>query len=332
MKPQVYKFGGVAVGSADAIRRAIVHIGAAAPNVAVVVSAMNGVTDLLLGAGQAALRSQRARWEAAIAQFRSRHLEVIDELIASPHTRKYLHNSVDDDMEQMKAMTESIYILGELTQRTQDALVARGERTAASILCWALEEAGIAAAYLDATQFIRTERRFGAIWPNLGACQRAAKRIPRYLQRGCVVMPGYIAAGPDGSLVTLGRGGSDLSAAILARSIGAEQVTLFKEVDGLMTADPKSVPDARVIPELHYREAAELAYYGAKVLHPRTMIPLVDRNIPLVVRNTFNDGPGTRIAGDVQSGAYPVRALTAIHGQALIAIEGKGMTGIPGVA
>jgi aspartokinase/homoserine dehydrogenase 1 len=333
MKPQVYKFGGVAVGSADAIRRAIVHIRAAAPNVAVVVSAMNGVTDLLLGAGQAALRGKRAQWEAAVAQFRSRHFDVIDDLIASPDTRKSLRGNIDAAAEQMTAMTESIYVLGELTQRTQDALVARGERAVTSIVAAALDEAGIVAAYIDATELIRTERRFGAIWPNLGACQRAAKAIPRYFEDGVVVvMPGYIATGPDGSLVTLGRGGSDFSAAILARSIGAAQLTLFKEVDGLMTADPKSVPDARVVAEMHYREAAELAYYGAKVLHPRTMIPLVDRHIPLVVRNTFHDGDGTRIAGDVKSGAYPVRALTAIHGQALIAIEGKGMTGIPGVA
>ena len=110
-------------------------------------------------------------------------------------------------------------------------------------------------------------------------------------------------------------------------------MTLFKEVDGLMTADPKSVPDARVIAELHYREAAELAYYGAKVLHPRTMIPLVDRRIPLFVRNSFREtSAGTRIAGDVKPGAYPVKALTAIHRQALVSIEGKGMIGVPGVA
>src|SRR6185436_7057219 len=136
-----------------------------------------------------------------------------------------------------------------------------------------------------------------------------------------------------GEVVTLGRGGTDFSAAILARSINASAVTLFKEVDGLMTADPKSVPSARLLPELHYREAAELAIYGAKVLHPRTMIPLLDRRIPLFVRNTFREGAsGTRIADDVKPGAYPVKALTAIHRQALISIEGSGMIGVPGVA
>src|SRR5207245_403927 len=131
----------------------------------------------------------------------------------------------------------------------------------------------------------------------------------------------------------LGRGGSDFSAAILARSLGASSVTLFKEVARLTTADPKMVPDARVLEEIHYREAAELAFYGAKVLHPRTMIPLVDRRIPLFVRNAFRpESSGTRIAADVKPGPYPVKALTAIHRQALIAIEGKGMIGVPGVA
>ena len=116
-------------------------------------------------------------------------------------------------------------------------------------------------------------------------------------------MPGYLGRGTDGEVVTLGRGGTDFSAAILARCIGARAVTLFKEVDGLMTADPRAVPGARLLPELHYREAAELAFYGAKVLHPRTMIPIVDRRIPLHVRSTFHEQlPGTRIADDVRPG------------------------------
>jgi bifunctional aspartokinase / homoserine dehydrogenase 1 len=269
-----------------------------------------------------------------VAAFESRHFDLIEELIASRDAAERLRRTVAASAHEMTSMTESIAVLKELMPRTQDALVARGERAVAAIFTAALEESGVAAAYVDATDVIHTERRFGALWPDLGACERAAKKhiAPLLGNRVVAILPGYIATGPDGSLVTLGRGGSDFSAAILARSLGAGRLTLFKEVDGLMTADPKSVPDARVIAEMHYREAAELAYYGAKVLHPRTMIPLVDRRIPLLVRNTFHDGAGTRIAGDVKSGAYPVRALTAIHGQALIAIEGKGMTGIPGVA
>ena len=330
-KIDVYKFGGVAVGSADAIRVAAEHVKRAAPRVAVVVSAMNGVTDLLLAASTAALRRDRDAWEKAAGDFEQRHVEVIDALLKS----RTLHEEVSAAARELKAMCESIAVLRELTPRAQDALVARGERLNARLFVAYLAEQDIDAVYIDAVDIISTERRLGSLWPHLPQCERAAKKLiaPLIAKNLIVVMPGFIGSGPDGELVTLGRGGTDFSAAILARSIGAKNVTLWKEIDGLMTADPKAVKPARVIGELHYREAAELAFYGAKVLHPRTMIPLVDRRIPLYVRNTFKpDFPGTRIADDVKPGAYPVKALTAIHKQALVAIEGSGMIGIPGVA
>ena len=334
VRPEVFKFGGVAVGNAEAVRIALAHVRRAAPNVAVVVSAMNGVTDLLLEAGQAALRRDNSLCEEIAAEFESRHIALVDELIASKRRAEELRDVIREFARELRSMMESVAVFDELTPRAQDALVARGERAVARIFAAAAEEAGIAAVYVDATDIIVTERRLGAIWPNLSKCERAAKNkiLPLLADGKVVVIPGYIASGPDGALVTLGRGGSDFSAAIIARSVGARALTLFKEVDGLMTADPKSVPDARVIAELHYREAAELAYYGAKVLHPRTMIPLVDRRIPLLVRNSFRETSGTRIAGDVKPGAYPVKALTAIHRQALVSIEGKGMIGVPGVA
>jgi aspartokinase/homoserine dehydrogenase 1 len=334
-RPEVFKFGGVAVGNADAIRVALAHVSRAAPGVAVVVSAMNGITDLLLEAGQAALRRDRARCDDAAAQVESRHRALVAELVATPDRANALNAVITESVRELRSMTESIAVLGELTPRAQDALVARGERLVAAIFAIAAIEIGIDAVYVDATEVIQTERRLGTLWPNLPKCERAAKKnvVPLLAAGKVVVMPGFLASGPDGSVVTLGRGGSDFSAAILARSIGARALTLFKEVDGLMTADPKSVPAARVIADLHYREAAELAYYGANVLHPRTMIPLVDRRIPLYVRNSFREtSPGTRIAGDVKPGSYPVKALTAIHRQALLSIEGNGMIGVPGVA
>lgn len=334
-RPDVFKFGGVAVGNAEAIRIALGHVRRAGSNVAVVVSAMNGVTDLLLDAGQAALRRYLGRCEEAAAEFESRHLALVEELIASKRRAEELVNVIRDSAREMRSMMDSVSVLEELTPRALDALVARGERAVARIFAAAAQDAGIDAVYVDAVDIIQTERRLGTLWPNLAKCERAAKKhVLLLLAEGkVVVIPGYIASGQDGKLVTLGRGGSDFSAAIIARSVGARALTLFKEVDGLMTADPKSVPVARVIAELHYREAAELAYYGAKVLHPRTMIPLVDRRIPLFVRNTFREtSSGTRIAGDVKPGAYPVKALTAIHRQALVSIEGKGMIGVPGVA
>ncbi len=232
-------------------------------------------------------------------------------------------------------MCQSISVLRELTRRAEDSLVARGERLLARLFVAYLGELRIRASYVDAAEIILIESRLGGLWPNFATCERAAKRhvVPLLGAGKVVVIPGYIGSGPEGEVVTLGRGGSDFSAAIVARSLGARSVTLFKEVDGLMTADPKLVPQARVLGDVHYREAAELAFYGARVLHPRTMIPLVDRGIPLFVRNSFRAQPaGTRIAGDVEPGPYPVKALTAIHRQALIAVEGKGMIGVPGVA
>jgi len=333
---QVYKFGGVAVGSAEAILIAAKHVRNAAPGVAAVVSAANGVTDLLLDAGQSALRGDRERSRAAAAKFEARYTDLVDALFPkkSPtllELRALIAASADD----LRSMCESIAVLHEKTRRAEDALVARGERILARIFTAVLVEQGVAATYVDASEVILTEQKLGSLWPNFVKCERAAKKhvLPLLEQGRVVVMPGYLGRGPEGEIVTLGRGGTDFSAAILARSINASAVTLFKEVDGLMTADPKSVPSARLLGELHYREAAELAFYGAKVLHPRTMIPLVDRKIPLFVRNTFQaSSPGTRIADDVKPGAYPVKALTAIHRQSLVSIEGSGMIGVPGVA
>ena len=317
---EVYKFGGAAVGNADAVRIAGEHVRAAQNRVVVVVSAMQGVTDLLLESARAALGGQRSAYERDAQQFASKHREVVDALIRK---KRPLLQEIENATNELLSMCQSISVLHELTTRAGDALVARGERLMARIFA-----EYIGAKYIDATELIFTERRLGSVWPDFKKCDRAAAKISEP-----IVVPGYIASGPDAEVVTLGRGGSDFSAAILARSLGAQSVTLFKEVDGLMTADPKSVPNARVLDEVHYREAAELAFYGAKVLHPRTMIPLVDRGIPLFVRNTFQpQSRGTRIAADVKPGAYPVKALAAVHHQALVAIEGKGMIGVPGVA
>ena len=332
----VFKFGGVAVGTPDAIRAAVEHVRRAAPRVAVVVSAANGITDLLLETGQAAWRGDRVAYITSTKQFESRHHELIAGLVSDRTRAERLRAMITDSAHEMRSMADSIAVLRELTPRAQDALVARGERVLARIFTEVLHEQGVAAEYIDAPDVILTERRLGSLWPNFLRCERAAKKqlLPILDAGRVVILPGYLGSGPDGEVVTLGRGGSDFSAAILARSLHARAVTLFKEVDGLMTADPKSVPSARLLAELHYREAAELAFYGAKVLHPRTMIPLVDRKIPLFVRNTFREsaGGGTRIADDVKPGAYPVKALTAIRRQAMISIEGSGMIGVPGVA
>ncbi len=326
---EVYKFGGVAVGSADAIRVAMGHVRDAKSRVVAVVSAMNGITDLLLGCARSALDGDREASRRAATEFEGRHSALVQQLVNKRVATRLL-KMVGEATTEMLSIAESISVLRELTPRAQDAMVSRGERVLARIFATA-----VGAEYVDATDVIIAERRSGTLWPNFSKCERAAKKhiVPLLDKGSVVIVPGYLGSGADGEVVTLGRGGSDFSAAILARSLAADSITLWKEVDGLMTADPRSVPSARVLPEIHYREAAELAFYGAKVLHPRTMIPLADRGIPLYVRNTFRDKhPGTRISADAQPGQYPVKALTAVHGQALISIEGSGMIGVPGVA
>ncbi len=331
----VLKFGGVAVGSAEALRLAAGHVRRSGPRSVVVVSAMNGITDLLLDCARAAVDGERDVFRRNAAEFERRHTALIEELIHNHRASGELQVAISDATRELLAMAGSIAVLRELTPRAQDALVARGERILARIFTAFLNEQDVRASYVDAAEVILAERRSGTLWPSFNRCERAARKmiVPLLDDGDVVVIPGYLGAGPDGEVVTLGRGGSDFSAAILARSLGARSVTLFKEVDGLMTADPRSVPTARVLGEIHYREAAELAFYGAKVLHPRTIIPLADRHIPLYLRNSFHpESAGTRISNDAQPAEYPVKALTAVHGQALVAIEGNGMIGVPGVA
>jgi bifunctional aspartokinase / homoserine dehydrogenase 1 len=331
----IFKFGGTSVGSAEAIRLATQQVKEAKARLVVVVSAMSGVTDLLLGGVQAAVAGDAARAEEAAGTFEHRHLETTAQVLAVPARLEQMRRIVLESTAEYRAICRSVAVLRELSPRTSDVAAARGERVLAQLFVEALREHGVRAAYVDAVEVITTTRRHGSLWPDMKACRKhaLAKIAPLIEARQVVIIPGFIGRGPAGEVVTLGRGGSDLSASLLARSLEADQVRLYKEVDGLMTADPKRVPEARVLPELHYREAAELAFYGAKVLHPRTMIPLVDRGIPLYVRNTFNAAfGGTRIAGDVEPGAYPVKALTAIPGQALVSVEGQGMMGVPGIA
>jgi len=332
---QVFKFGGPSVGNPEALRLALRTVSSAAPRVVVVVSAMSGVTDLLLDAARAGAAGNKARWTRAAGTFRDRHAEAIAALITRRSARRELAAALEASPAALAAICQSVSVLRELTPRTLDAVAARGERFIARLFAAFLNENEVPASYVDATEVIVTERHTDGLWPDFEASEKAARRRlgPLLRRKRVAVVPGYIAAGPDGQVVTLGRGGSDYSATLLARSIDAASVSLFKDVDGLMTADPKHVPEARVLPELHYREAAELAFYGATVLHPRTMIPLVEKRIPLFLRNAFNPGfSGTRIAHNVPAGTYPVKALTAIHSQALVSIEGSGMIGVPGIA
>src|SRR5260370_3875749 len=213
--------------------------------------------------------------------------------------------------------------------------MARGEGGASAALAAALHAGGRKAERVDAGEVVTTDGRHGAAAPDLVATRkRARRRLGARLRRGLApVVPGFVGLGPDGSVTTLGRGGSDLTATLLARALGAARVVLWKDVPGILTADPKAVPDARLIPQLHHREAAEVAYFGAKVLHPRALIPLDGSRITLDVRSFLApERPGTEVSARRTLEAYPVKALATIKGQTLVTVAGKGMMGVPGIA
>jgi len=329
---QIFKFGGSALG-ADDLKRAAAVVKDAAPDVLVVTSPSDAVTSLLLQAVHCAKAGQEAEGLRIANACAEQQMQLIEEVISSSSAREELRAMVSQDTAQLRAICQSIGVLKELTPRMMDAVQARVARAAARLFAAVLAQEGVPAKYIDAAPLISTESRAGSLWPDFPKCESAAAVLAPLLEKRIVtVTPGEVASGPDGEVVMLGPGGSDFSATILATSLRAGSVTLFKDEEGLMTADPQLVPSARLLPELHYREAAELAYYGAQILKPRVLIPVMDRQIPLFIKNLSTPGRGTRVAGDVKAGEYPVKALTAFHGQALVSVEGRGMIGVPGMA
>lgn len=334
--PHVHKFGGASLADSTAVRRAveIIRSHRREPTV-VVVSAMAGVTDALLTVARQAGSGDARALAALIARLRTRHAEAARALLPAGRARAGILAHIAEVFQELEALAAGLGRLRELTPRSNDFVVSRGERLSARLFAAALDASGIKAKYVDALDVIHTDDAFGQASPDFARTDRAALRtLLPIIARGVVpVIPGFLGATSSGEVATLGRGGSDLTATLIARAIGAQRVSLWKDVPGLLTADPRVVPDARVIPQLHAREAAELAYYGAKVLHPRALIPLAGRRIPIYVRPFEDPGsPGTEVSEQVAPGRFPVKALTAAGGQALVTVTGNGMLGVPGIA
>ncbi len=331
----VHKFGGASLADATAVSHAVDIAVAQDTRSVIVVSALAGVTDALLeGARRAASGEERVLRETS-AELRERHRAIVMKLLRATPERRSLLAEIDEAMAELDALAHGLAVLRELTPRTSDYVASRGERLSARIVAAALTKAGRRAQFVDGPDVIRTNGQFGGASPDLAATDRAARAaiLPLLRRRITPVVPGFIGGTPAGEVATLGRGGSDLSATLLARALRATSVTLWKDVPGLLTADPRIVSDARVIPQLNAREAAELAYYGAKVLHPRALTPLVNRSTPLFIR-PFGDpsAAGTEISARRTLTKYPVKALSAVTAQALVTVSGNGMLGVPGIA
>ncbi len=333
---EVHKFGGASLADGAAVAHALdLVVEVAAPRAVVVVSAMAGVTDALLALAERALAGDREAVASGLAALADRHADAAHAVVRRAAQRRALLAALRATLDDLGARLEGVASLRELTPRTRDYLVARGERLSARLVAAGLAARGVNAPYEDATALIATDGVFGGAFPDVVATERQvrARLLPLLAAGARPVVPGFIGTAPDGSVVTLGRGGSDLTATVLARALRAASVTLWKDVPGLMTTDPRLVPAARVVPQLNVREAAELAYYGAKVLHPRALIPLARSPRPVFVR-PFADrrAAGTEISARRTLVRYPVKALSVVTGQALVTVTGNGMLGVPGIA
>jgi aspartokinase/homoserine dehydrogenase 1 len=334
--PEVHKFGGASLADSSAVRHALqlVRDQPQGPLV-VVVSAMAGVTDAILTLAHAAASADERTVTSLGSQLRSRHEEVVRTLLPEGPSQAATLGQVGELFHDLEALLHGLRSDREVTARTMDTLVAYGERLSARLFAAGLQASGIPGEYVDALEVIHTDTVHGHASPDLQRTDRSTSEVLEpLLSRGAIpVLPGFLGAAPNGELTTLGRGGSDLTATLVARALEATRVCLWKDVPGLLTADPRVVKDARVIAELHPREAAELAYYGAKVLHPRALIPLAGRPIPIYIRPFADPGAaGTEVSERVAPGRHPVRALSAATGQALVTVTGNGMLGVPGIA
>ncbi len=334
----VMKFGGTSVGSAEAIQRTaglVQRFQREWTDVIVVASAMSGVTDLLTRAADASAAGDSRTCSEAARELRRKHYQVIDDLLSAHEEALPLTNEIDRFIERFESLCKAVLILGELTPRAMDAMTSMGERMSVRLLAAYLRSTGTAAQAVDATDLIVTDGNFQSATPMLDlTAGKSTECLEPMLMTGVTpVVTGFIAATADGITTTLGRGGSDYSAAILGQALHADEVWIWTDVDGVMTTDPRLVPDARSIKRLSYREVAELAYYGARVLHPLTIRPVVEVGIPLRIKNTFNpDHPGTRIAKEAKENNGKIKAVTAIRDLSLVNVEGKGMMGVPGIA
>lgn len=332
---QVWKFGGASLADVDAVRRAARLITEHRGALVVVASALGGVTDLLLGGAQRALAGDAEAGAAAAATVVARHAAIVEALVPAGAARAALLVDLHESAREYGEITHAVAALRELTPRVSDLLVARGERLSSALLAAAVNALGRPTVWLDALALVHTDGRHGAAAPDLAATRRSGSRVLReqLRRRLTPVVPGFIGSAPDGSVATLGRGGSDLTATLLGRAVGAERVVLWKDVAGILTSDPRTVPDARLIPQLHHREAAEVAYYGAKVLHPRALIPIDGTRMLLQVRSFLDTAlPGTEVSARRTLRRYPVKAVATVKGQALVTVAGKGLLGVPGIA
>ena len=330
------KFGGTSVGSTERIvqaARLVAESASQGNKVVVVTSAMGGVTDLLI---DTARRAATGDWDQKLVkQLFEKHKAVADELVDNNKNQhsKVLH-VLSKYLDHFEKLCSDLSLSHDLTPRLLDSISSMGERLAAPLVSAAIVSQGNQSQAVDATELIVTTDKFGGAEPLMDETkERTCKRLNQIVDRGEIpVVTGFIGATAAGVLTTLGRGGSDYSASILASVLDAQEVWIWTDVNGVMTANPSEVPEARSLSEISYSEASELAYYGARVLHYKTILPAFRKQISVRILNSFNpEHSGTRVSVEGNPSEHGVKAVTSIRGVSLITISGTGMQGIPGI-
>lgn len=338
-KTLVMKFGGTSIGSITAMQQAVKIICDSHvewPRMVVVTSALSGVTNLLIDSATRAARGDMSLYHQAVSELTHRHQELIEQMILNPARKHQMLWEVKHLIADFSNLCQAINVLGEASPRALDTVAALGEKLSVRILASAVESCGLPAEYIESTHLIVTDDKFQNALPDMEATTGRTRQalLPMLDAERLPVVTGYIGATTSGATTTLGRGGSDYSASILAVALEAKEVWIWTDVDGVMSADPRIVPEARTIPLLSYREVAEMAHFGAKVLHPKSIHPVIEAGIALRVCNTFNPGgPDTHlVANSYNERMGMIRAIASIRGLQLVTISGRGMLGVPGVA
>ena len=326
---KVLKFGGTSVGSVESILslKAIVEKEAQEQPIIVVVSALGGITDKLIATSVLAQKGNEA-WKDEFQAMVERHHKMIDTIITDPRKREQLFNIVDSLFEQLRSIYFGVYLIHDLSKKTQDAIVSYGERLSSNIVATLVQ----GAKWYDSREFIKTVRKNHKNTLDSELTNRLVRRTFSDLQRISLV-PGFISKDRDTDEITnLGRGGSDYTAAIIAAALDADILEIWTDVDGFMTADPRVIKTAYTIKELSYIEAMELCNFGAKVVYPPTIYPVCVKNIPIRVKNTFNpDSEGSIIKQKVANNDKPIKGISSINGTTLITVAGLSMVGVIGV-
>ena len=326
---KVLKFGGTSVGSVESILslKAIVEKEAQKQPIIVVVSALGGITDKLIATSLLAQKGDEA-WKDEFQAMVERHHKMIDTIITDPRKREQLFNIVDSLFEQLRSIYFGVYLIHDLSKKTQDAIVSYGERLSSNIVATLVQ----GAKWYDSREFIKTVRKNHKNTLDSELTNRLVRRTFSDLQRISLV-PGFISKDRDTDEITnLGRGGSDYTAAIIAAALDAEILEIWTDVDGFMTAAPRVIKTAYTIKELSYIEAMELCNFGAKVVYPPTIYPVCVKNIPIRVKNTFNPyGEGSIIKQKVANNDKPIKGISSINGTTLITVAGLSMVGVIGV-